>query len=89
MRGELRVPLLPPVREGVASLVVWLAAGLGVYLLAYGEPDWHAAFTYVFLVFWVFFVMWWIIKWLVIIGLVMFAIGLVVSYLSRARSDAW
>ena len=88
MPGEIRVsfPLLPPVRHGLATLVVWLAAGLGVYLLAYGEPDWHAAFTYVFLVFWVFFVLWWIIKWVIIIGLVALAVGLVASYLSRLRN---
>jgi hypothetical protein len=89
LRGEIRVPLLPPVREGLASLVVWLAAGVGVYLLAYGEPDWHAAFTYVFLVFWVFFVIWWIIKWLVIIGLVMLAVALVANFFFRPQHDAW
>jgi hypothetical protein len=79
--------LLPPVREGLGSLVVWIACGLAVYLLAYGEPDWHAAFTYVFLVFWVFFVLWWIVKWVVIIGLFALALALVVSYLARLRYE--
>ena len=87
MREEISASfsLLPPVREGLATLVVWLAAGLGVYLLAYGEPHWHGAFIYVFLVFWVFFVLWWIIKWVMIIGLFALVVGLVLSRIARAR----
>ncbi len=80
-------PLLPPVRQGLATLVVWLAAGLGVYLLAYGEPDWHGAFIYVFLVFWVFFVLWWIIKWVIIIGLFALAVALILSVIAGARQQ--
>ena len=87
MRGEISVsfPLLPPVRHGLATLMVWLAAGLGVYLLAYGEPQWHGAFIYVFLVFWVFFVLWWIIKWVIIIGLFAVVVGLILGGIARAR----
>jgi hypothetical protein len=36
------------------GLAIYLAIGAGLYLLFWGEPDWHRTFTYVFILLWPF-----------------------------------
>lgn len=49
--------------ERVGSSCLYFACGAGVYLLAWGEPDWHTTTPYVFLFVWPVVVIWWALVW--------------------------
>ena len=60
------------VDNDIGGLVIYLAIGLLVYLLAYGQPDWSDAWVYVITALWPFLLLWWVLP---------YAIGLIVLML--------
>lgn len=43
----------------LTECVIYIAFGLLVYLLAYGQPDWSDAWVYVIVGLWPFVLIWW------------------------------
>jgi hypothetical protein len=54
----------PPVRD-IGELVIYLAIGLLVRLLAYGPVDWADAWVYVTVALWPAVLLWWSIPYLI------------------------
>nr|BDD44192.1 hypothetical protein 22 [Balneolaceae bacterium] len=63
------------------GIILYFAAGMLVYLLAYGQPDWSDAWVYVIAALWPFVLLWWLLP---------YAIGLtVLILLAVACMAAW
>lgn len=71
------------------GIIVYLAAGLGVHILAYGNPVWSDAFTYVFVVLWIWFVIWWVIQWIFLAALIGVFIFLCYCVYHKLNYDRW
>ena len=62
----------------LSGLVAYLGFGILVYALSYGSQlDWSDAWIYLFMAFWPYILIWWFVKWVVIIvvsGLIIYGL---------------
>lgn len=49
----------------LTEAVIYIAFGLLVYLLAYGQPDWSDAWVYVIVGLWPFVLAWWFLPYII------------------------
>jgi hypothetical protein len=53
--------------ERFFGFLVYIAMGLGLHILMYGEPNFNHAFVYVFMILWPVVVMWFFLYWTLVI----------------------
>ena len=70
----------------LGTWAVYFAAGLLVYLLAYGPVDWSDAWVYVIAALWPAFLIWWALPYVLIIGIALVIVVLGVAAWESIRN---
>lgn len=73
----------------IGSFIIYVVLGLAIHYMAYDTTSMTDAFTYIFMVFWPLFLIWWIVKWSFIVALVVALVVVACGALYRAVYGEW